>query len=108
MLVSMAMVVVRGEAPLQPWTFVKQYLLLAPPPILFVSALAILFECVPWLSGRFGDVAYFFLFMMSMAIGAAGVIGGGATWTAYFDPSGMAAVIAQNIAMLHTKSIAIG
>jgi hypothetical protein len=108
MLVAMAMVVVRGEAPLEPWTFVKHYLLLAPPPILFVSALAILFECVPWLSGRFGDVAYFFLFMMTMALGMAGVIAGGMTWTAYFDPSGMAAVIAQNIAILHTKSISIG
>jgi len=108
MLVSMAMVVVRGEAPLEPWTFVTQYLLLAPPPILFVSALAILFECVPWLSGRFGDVAYFFLFMMTMALATAAVGVGGMTWAAYFDPSGMAAVIGQNIAMLHTTSISIG
>jgi hypothetical protein len=108
MLVSMAMVVVRGEAPLEPWTFVKQYLLLAPPPILFVSALAILFECVPWLSGRFGDVAYFFLFLMSMALATAAVMAGGMTWAAYFDPSGLAAVFAQNSALLHTKSIAIG
>src|SRR6266498_2780802 len=99
---------VRREAPLEPWTFVKQYLLLAPPPILFVSALAILFECVPWLSGRFGDVAYFFLFMMSMALATAAVGVGGMTWAAYLDPSGMAAVIGQNMAMLHTKSIAIG
>ena len=108
MLVSMAMVVVRGEAPLEPWIFVKQYLLLAPPPILFVSALAILFECVPWLSGRFGDVAYFFLFMMSMAVTTAAVGFGGMTWMAYFDPSGLAGVFAQNMAILHTKSIAIG
>ena len=108
MLVAMAMVVVRGEAPLEPWTFVKQYLLLAPPPILFVSALAILFECVPWLSGRFGDVAYFFLFLMSMAVTTAAVAAGGMTWAAYFDPSGLAAVFAQNSAMLHTKSISIG
>jgi len=108
MLVAMAMVVVRGEAPLEPWTFVSQYLLLAPPPILFVSALAILFECVPWLSGRFGDVAYFFLFLMSMAVTTAAVAAGGMTWAAYFDPSGLAAVFAQNSAMLHTKSISIG
>jgi len=107
MLVSMAMVVVRGEAPLEPLTFIKQYLLLAPPPILFVSALAILFECVPWLSGRFGDVAYFFVFMMSMALATAAVMNG-LNWGAYFDPSGMATVIAQNMAMLHTKSISIG
>lgn len=108
MLVSMAMVVVRGEAPLEPWTFVKQYLLLAPPPILFVSALAILFECVPWLSGRFGDVVYFFFFMTTMGLATAAVAGGGMTWAGYFDPSGMAAVIGQSIAMLHTKSISIG
>ncbi|HEY6138515.1 MAG TPA: hypothetical protein VI670_12195 [Thermoanaerobaculia bacterium] len=108
MLVSMAMVIVRGEAPLEPWTFVVQYLLLAPPPILFVSALAILFECVPWLSGRFGDVAYFFLFLMSMGITTAAVVAGGMTWASYFDPSGLSAVTAQNMAMLHTQAIAIG
>jgi len=108
MLVSMAMVIVRGEAPLEPWTFVKQYLLLAPPPILFVSALAILFECVPWLSGRFGDVAYFFVFMGSMGLATAAVVSGTMPWAAYFDPSGLAAALAQNAAILHTKSIAIG
>ncbi|MGZ7041076.1 MAG: hypothetical protein ACXVH7_04710, partial [Thermoanaerobaculia bacterium] len=48
--VSMAMVLVRGEAPLEPWIFVKQYLLLVPPVIVFVSAMAILFEAVPFLS----------------------------------------------------------
>lgn len=108
MLVSMAMVLVRGEGPLEPWTFISQYLLLAPPPIFFVSALAILFECVPWLSGRGGDVAYFFLFTMAMGLTTAAVTAGGMPWAAYFDPSGLAGVIAQNIAVLHTKSMAIG
>ncbi|HEV2721100.1 MAG TPA: hypothetical protein VG323_13850, partial [Thermoanaerobaculia bacterium] len=107
MLVSMAMVIVRGEAPLEPWTFLRHYLLLAPPPILFVSALALLFECVPWLSGRGGDVAYFFVFMLSMTLSTVAVING-TSWGALFDPSGMAAVLAQNIAILHTKSISIG
>lgn len=108
MLVSMAMVVVRGEAPLEPWTFLRQYLLMAPPPILFVSALAILFECVPWLSGRGGDVAYFFLFTMAMGASTAAAAAGGVTWAAYFDPSGLAGVFSQNIALLHTKSMSIG
>ena len=66
--VSMAMVLVRGEAPLQPWIFIKQYLLLAPPMIVFVSAMAIFFESVPFLSGKFGDVAYFFVWAFSMSI----------------------------------------
>jgi hypothetical protein len=108
MLVSMAMVLVRGEGPLQPWIFISQYLLLAPPPIVFVSALAILFECVPWLSGRGGDVAYFFVFTIAMGVTTAAVTGGGMAWAAYLDPSGLAAVIAQNIAVLHTKSMSIG
>src|SRR5689334_21025396 len=66
MLVSMAMVIVRGEAPLEPLVFLKQYLLIAPPPIVYVSALAILFESLPVLRGRTGDVLYFFLFLFSM------------------------------------------
>jgi len=108
MLASMAMVLVRGEGPLEPWTFISQYLLLAPPPIVFVSALAILFECVPWLSGRGGDVVYFFLFLMAMGLATAAVTAGGMPWAAYLDPSGLAGVLAQNVAMLHTQAIAIG
>lgn len=108
MLVSMAMVIVRGEASLRPFVFVKPYLLLAPSSIVFVSALAILFECVPWLSGRFGDVLYFFVFMMSLAMSTAVVVGAGKSWGAYVDPTGMAAVIVNNIAVLHTKTFAIG
>lgn len=107
MLVAMAMVIVRGEAPLEPWTFIRHYALLAPPPIFLVSALAILFECVPWLSGRGGDVAYFFVFLFSMALSTAAVING-MSWGALFDPSGMSAVMAQNMATMHTRSIAIG
>src|SRR5262245_58539876 len=40
MLTSMSMVLVRGEAPLEPFTFMLPYLLLAPPSIVFVSAVA--------------------------------------------------------------------
>ena len=49
MLVSMAMVLVRGEAPLQPLIFAKQYLILAPSAIVFVAALSIVFESIPFL-----------------------------------------------------------
>jgi hypothetical protein len=107
MLVSMAMIVVRGEAPLEPLIFLRQYLLIAPPPIVFVSALALVFESIPVLSGRIGDVLYFFLFMGLLGAGTAGAMGG-ATWAAYIDPSGMAAVLVQTTSMMHTTSLAIG
>jgi hypothetical protein len=68
MVVGMAMVVVRGEAPLEPLVFLKQYALLLPPVIILVSALAIVFESVRWLSGRLGDVLYFFLWCSSLGV----------------------------------------
>ncbi|HSV62548.1 MAG TPA: hypothetical protein VLH83_04325, partial [Chthoniobacterales bacterium] len=61
MLSSMAMLIVRGEARIEPLVFLSQYLLLTPPAIVFVSAIAVLFESIRWLSGKFGDVVYFFL-----------------------------------------------
>src|SRR3954463_8482893 len=71
MLFSMAMQVVRGEARLEPWVFLQQYLLLTPSAIVLVSAVAVLFESIPWLSGKIGDVLYFFLWMalIGLAIG---------------------------------------
>jgi hypothetical protein len=108
MLVSMAMVIVRGEAPLEPLVFLKQYLLTAPQPILYVSAMAILFESVPWLSGRFGDVLYFFLFMGGMGFAVVGAMEGGMPWAVYLDPSAMSSVLLQISAVMHTKHLSIG
>jgi len=58
---AMAMLVVRSEAALEPWVFLRQYLLLVPPAIVFAAVLAILFESIPFLSGRAGDVVFFFV-----------------------------------------------
>lgn len=52
MLSSMAMLMVRGEARLEPLIFLQQYLLLTPAAIVFVSAAAVLFESIPLLSGK--------------------------------------------------------
>ncbi len=110
MLTAMAMVIVRGEAPLQPGVFAWQYLLLVPPAIVFVSALAILFESVPFLSGRFGDVAYFFLW-----VGSLGVVvsltekrAGRPGLAAMFDFSGFAFLFTTLKRTLHTTSLSIG
>src|SRR6266852_2002451 len=66
MLASMAMLIVRGEAPLQPLIFMKQYAIITPSTIVFISVVAIVFESIPFLSGRFGDVLYFFLYAVSL------------------------------------------
>ena len=67
MLASMAMLFIRGEAPLEPLIFIKQYAIITPSTIVLVSVAAIVFESIPFLSGRFGDVAYFFLYSLSFA-----------------------------------------
>ena len=109
MATSMAMVLVRGEAPLQPFLFAKQYLLLVPPSIVFVSAVAILFECTPILRSKFGDVLYFFLWMMTMgSVVALMEKGMGATAASYFDVSGFGMMFLQMKTLYHTSRMSIG
>jgi hypothetical protein len=109
MATAMAMVLVRGEAPLEPLVFALQYALLLPPAIVFVSATAILFECTPLLRTKFGDVLYFFLWL-----GLVGTVaslmgkGGGSRWPLYFDISGLGFVMGQMQAAFGTDSLSIG
>ena len=110
MISSMAMVLVRGEAALEPITFAKQYALIVPPTIVLISAIAILFESIPFLSGRFGDVVFFFLWMFLLGFTASAldkklfpvtIIGA-------FDVSGFGYVLDQMRATLHTSTMSIG
>ena len=64
----MGMHLLRGEGPLQPLVYVSTYAIILMPTILVISALALLFECVPPLSGRGGDVLYFFVWLAGIAV----------------------------------------
>jgi hypothetical protein len=109
MLSSMAMLLVRGEAPFEPLVFVGQYLLLTPAAIIFVSAVAVLFESIRFLSGKVGDVFYFFFFMsfMGVAIGDQ-VSGGQMNWARCFDFSGFGFMVDQMTRTLQTTEMSIG
>lgn len=109
MLTSLAMLLVRGEAPPEPLVFLEQYLLLTPATIVFVSAVAVLFESIPLLAGKFGDVVYFFFWMTAIGV----VIGdqaskGGISWARYVDFTGFGFMIDQMTRTLHTTSVSIG
>ncbi|HEX7705692.1 MAG TPA: hypothetical protein VF701_04450 [Thermoanaerobaculia bacterium] len=109
MAVSMAMVVVRGEAPLEPLVFATQYALLLPPAITFVSAIAMLFECTPILRTRFGDVLYFFLWLGIMGMVASTTGKENASrWPHYFDIAGLGFIMEQVKSAYGTESLAIG
>jgi hypothetical protein len=107
MISSMAMLVVRNEAGLEPWLFVKQYLLLVPPVIILVAVLAIVFESIPFLSGRGGDVIYFVLYLSCLGFPAALVAQGqDPGFARYFDFGGIALTMEQMRPL--TKNLSIG
>ena len=109
MITAMAMVIVRGEAPLQPLVFAKQYLLLLPPSLVFVSVIAIVFECTPLLRTKFGDVFYFFLWAALMGVVVGSVEAGfGGNWVQCFDVSGLGMLLQQTKTIYHTDSMSIG
>jgi ABC-type transport system involved in multi-copper enzyme maturation permease subunit len=67
---AVAMQLARGEGPLEPGTYLAHFLVLCGPCALFVAAIALVFECVPGLSGRLGDVGYFLAWSVALPVGA--------------------------------------
>jgi hypothetical protein len=109
MLSSMVMLLVRGEARIEPLVFIGQYLLLTPTAIVFVSAVAVLFESIRWLSGRFGDVVYFFLWMTTIGLVAGNEASHGKIpWARCFDFTSFGFMIDQMQHTLNTHSVSIG
>lgn len=109
MLSSMVMLLVRGEARIEPLVFIEQYLLLTPPAIVFVSAVAVLFESIRWLSGKFGDVVYFFLWMTVISLVIANETSHGRiNWARSLDFTGFGFMIDQMQRTLNTHSVSIG
>jgi hypothetical protein len=108
MAASMAMLLVRGEAPLEPLIFMKQYAIVTPSTIVFISVAAIVFESMPWLSGRVGDVFYFFVYAASLGIVAGSMEHGGGGVLRFFDFSGFGYLFEQCRETFHTTSMSIG
>ncbi|HEX3579417.1 MAG TPA: hypothetical protein VHY33_12710 [Thermoanaerobaculia bacterium] len=108
MAASMAMLLVRGEAPLEPLIFMKQYAIVTPSTIVFISVVAIVFESIPWLSGRFGDVLYFFVYAASMGIVVSMMVRGGTGLARYFDVSAFGYLMEQMQHNFHTQAMSIG
>lgn len=107
MLAAMAMLVVRAEAPLEPLVFARQYAIMVPSTIVFVSVLAIVFESIPWLSGRIGDVAYFFFWAAGIGI-VVNAIEEGATWARWLDFNAFGYLFEYTQKTWHTKHLSIG
>ena len=101
----MAMHLLRGEGPLEPFTYFLTYLLALGPAIVVVSALALMFECVPLLAGRLGDVLYFFVWSVLLALGAMGQGGGPG---GLMDVMGIGFILGQVHSVSNSEHLAIG
>ena len=109
MVSSMAMLLVRNEAPLELWVFVKQYLLIVPPTLVLVAVLAIVFESVPFLSGRFGDVAYFVLYLACLGLPLSlAILSDGSAFVRYVDFSGLVFTLEQMRPLIRGDNLSIG
>jgi hypothetical protein len=66
MIAAMGIQLLRGEVlRISLYGYLLPYLLLALPMMALVAAVAVLFESISWLRGGFGNIVFFFLFLMS-------------------------------------------
>jgi len=108
---SMAVQVVRSEEPLVLAPYLGHYLFLLPASLLFTSMIALLFESVPWLSGKLGDVLFFFLWMTLVGVATAVAIQApreGISLAFALDVTGMATTVRELQASTGTQSLAVG
>lgn len=69
MLAALAMQIIQREDPvIHVWALVAPFLFVALPFMALVAALAVLFESISWLRGSFGNLVYFFAFIMGIAL----------------------------------------
>ena len=109
MLSCMVMQLIRGEAPIDFASFAWHYLILIPPMVVFVSAISVLFESARWLSGRFGDLVYFFVWMFVLAFVAITTEKtAGRPWTSYFDTYSFAFMLESVKKITHSDGLSIG
>jgi hypothetical protein len=70
-----------GKGPFDPFAFCVPFLLLSLPAVAITAAFALLFDVTPGLSGRWGYVAWFFVFSLLLVAAPMGLAGAG-------DPQG--------------------
>lgn len=69
--VALAMQLIRAEdVRIDLWALWSPFVLIVLPPLAVVAALAVLFETVRFLRGGFGNVSYFFLWIVVIVAGA--------------------------------------
>lgn len=106
----MVLQLVRGEPGLEVLVFLQTYTLTFLPLACYVVSIAVLFDSVPWLMGKLGDLVFFILWVMQMSllgeIVKPGSFGGSALFV--FDFTGMMTLIANLQTIVTTTNFSVG
>jgi hypothetical protein len=68
---TMVLHAIRGHGPIEVSVYLQVYGLLLVPMVFFGVSFAILFDSIPWLMGKLGDVLFFVIWMFQLALMAA-------------------------------------
>ncbi|MES2298000.1 MAG: hypothetical protein V4582_13220 [Pseudomonadota bacterium] len=99
----------RAEGPIQLWVYLQAYALTLLPMVFFTVSCAVLFDSVPALMGKGGDVLYFFLwFAQLLTLAPLGTAGATPPWHLLFDFTGMASAMYNLMGVLHTHNVSVG
>lgn len=109
MMSAMVMFLLRGEGALEPMVFLSIYAWLALPTVAFAASAAVAFESLTPLSGRVGDVVYFFFWAALLGVPASLFAQNpSSSLITSLDIVGIIPVIAQIQEQFHTTSFSIG
>lgn len=90
---TLALHALRGEGPIQLLVYLETYVLMLLPALSFTAACAVLFDNIGPLTGKRGDVLYFFLWCMEFGAVAGVVENPGTSWPMFFDFSGLSVAV---------------
>jgi hypothetical protein len=100
---------IRGNGPIEITVYLQIYALILIPMIFFGVSCAVLFDSIAFLMGKFGDVAFFFIWILQLAIVGASSSGAKNIYSLMlFDFSGLVAGIVAIQQVVHSTNISIG
>jgi hypothetical protein len=106
---SLVLHVIRGDGPIEITVYLQIYALILLPMMLFGVSCAVLFDSFAFLMGKFGDVAFFFVW--AMQLGMMGASSDGAKDVSslmLFDLSGLVAGFVAIQQVVHSTNVSVG
>lgn len=108
MLAIMVLHAVRGDGPIEPFIYLKNYVYLLLPMVLFTVSAAILFDSWAPLMGKGGDVLFFILWAAQLGVAGANAEKGLNPLVELFDFNGMGASMLAVTHALGSTNVSLG